>query len=808
MENWGWSLPARDLFWHYWTLFKEQLAAVIPISLLQILVLAIFFQQAPVDAGLQVMGLVLAIFGLMAFLEGLRVVIMPFAEVLGSELPAKVHVCWVLLVAFCLGVLVTYAEPAISALRPLASLVDPAEAPYLYYMMNQQRVGVRAYVRAGVVRGADSDNLHVCAPLPNSVLCIGLGVGCAAIVGTLRFIRDWPLKPLIYITLAPTIATSCYMQWGNKDLAPILGVAWDCGGVTTGPVTVPILLALGIGVMRSQRQKRLATAALEQSVAAGGGQALEGFGIVTLASLFPVLAVTLLGVITSVAHPYDEVLSMAQSHAAQEANPSAIHKSPLKEVIFAIRAIMPLIVALFLLIWLVLRRPLPACSWAVEPRDAGGDGASTAGTDDASVRSGTASMGRQSMGRQSMGRQSMGGNAGGTANNKFSALYRASVAVAAASQLPGDDGTVGDGDSQPGSPEGPGGVDDTAHGAARASTASKGGDSSKALDSDVESCAPGGGGAAAADAQPPAGGWLRRKWSQYCGLLGAIAVCQIGMIMFNIGLTYGFTALGDQTGETLPAAFLKVPYNPKSPYYSYAGGLILVIVSIFFLGILATRAEPALNVLGRTVEKLSGGSFTAAMLIGAVCVGVAVGMVVGSLKILYNLPLIYFLLGKYAVAVALTLVTEDSITAVAWDSAGVTTGPVTVPFVLAIGIGFSKAVESAEGFGLLTIMSVAPIISVLAFSHIRKPAQHARRKLSKAARSMNVTMRRTITGGGGARKLKYSQSTVQAAFAMDAGASTTATPDVSLREGRAFDTAPVTVREEAQRPQHTTQGEA
>lgn len=54
-----------------------------------------------------------------------------------------------------------------------------------------------------------------------------------------------------------------------------------------------------------------------------------------------------------------------------------------------------------------------------------------------------------------------------------------------------------------------------------------------------------------------------------------------------------------QTGETLPAAFLKVPYNPKSPYYSYAGGLILVIVSIFFLGILATRAEPALNVLGR-----------------------------------------------------------------------------------------------------------------------------------------------------------------------------------------------------------------
>ena len=166
------------------------------------LVLAIIFQMAPAQAGLQVMGLVCAIFGLMAFLEGLRVCIMvrvngrgaagccgvavgcgvcasapaacvqpqctcigvvcwsrhhtafwacmqpdldpcrpgplaalvpmatplpllqPFAEVLGQELPAKVHVVFVLAIAFCLGVLVTYAEPAISALRPLAALVS------------------------------------------------------------------------------------------------------------------------------------------------------------------------------------------------------------------------------------------------------------------------------------------------------------------------------------------------------------------------------------------------------------------------------------------------------------------------------------------------------------------------------------------------------------------------------------------------------------------------------------------------------------------------------------------------------------
>lgn len=83
---------------------------------------------------------------------------------------------------------------------------------------------------------------------------------------------------------------------------------------------------------------------------------------------------------------------------------------------------------------------------------------------------------------------------------------------------------------------------------------------------------------------------------------------------------------GDQTGVTLPAAFLEVSGFPKSPYYSYAGGLILVLVVVFLLGILATRAEPALNVLGRTVERLSGGNFTAKMLILSVAIGVGIGM--------------------------------------------------------------------------------------------------------------------------------------------------------------------------------------
>lgn len=70
---------------------------------------------------------------------------------------------------------------------------------------------------------------------------------------------------------------------------------------------------------------------------------------------------------------------------------------------------------------------------------------------------------------------------------------------------------------------------------------------------------------------------------------------------------------------------------------------------------------------------------------------------------------------------AITVFSPEDITNIAWDSAGVTTGPVTVPFVLSLGIGFSKATGAAEGFGILTAASVAPIISVLLTNLFKNP---------------------------------------------------------------------------------------
>jgi hypothetical protein len=98
----------------------------------------------------------------------------------------------------------------------------------------------------------------------------------------------------------------------------------------------------------------------------------------------------------------------------------------------------------------------------------------------------------------------------------------------------------------------------------------------------------------------------------------------------------------------------------------------------------------------------------------AVSLGVAFGLALGVLKIIYGFSIAWLLLPGYALAVILTFFSSEEFVNIAWDSAGVTTGPVTVPLVLAMGLGFGNAMDAVEGFGILSMASICPILSVLA----------------------------------------------------------------------------------------------
>ncbi|MCB1320873.1 MAG: DUF1538 domain-containing protein, partial [Leptospiraceae bacterium] len=185
--------------------------------LFQTLVLGIPIAEASVIA----LGIALVVAGLTFFMEGLFLGLMPLGELVGVRLPQKSNLVVILLFALVLGFLATLAEPAIAVLQTAGKEVAPWEAPLLFLLLSTH-----------------PDVL---------VYSVGIGVGVAVLFGMLRFIYNWSLKPFIYILVGSLSALTIY-AYMEPNLLTITGLAWDCGAVTTGPVTVPLVLALGIGI--------------------------------------------------------------------------------------------------------------------------------------------------------------------------------------------------------------------------------------------------------------------------------------------------------------------------------------------------------------------------------------------------------------------------------------------------------------------------------------------------------------------------------------------------------------------------------
>ena len=291
----------------------EQIKAVVPLALYLVLFQLLILRQVVADSWVITAGMFAVIVGLMLFMEGLKLGLMPFGEEIGNNLPKRVSLQVVLSVTFLLGIGVTFAEPAIGALKTVGTIVDAARAPYLWALLNQW-----------------ADVL---------VLVVGIGVGLAAVLGTLRFLNGWSLKPYIYLTVIPLLGLT-FWAMNDADLSKTLGLAWDCGAVTTGPVTVPLVLSLGIGIA---------------SAGGGGKSSISGFGIVTLASLFPVLGVMMLSFyIASTVTP--ETIVAAAAAATTGSLPGWHERTPFAEVIGGVRAIVPLVLFLLVILKLVLRQ--------------------------------------------------------------------------------------------------------------------------------------------------------------------------------------------------------------------------------------------------------------------------------------------------------------------------------------------------------------------------------------------------------------------------------------------------------------------
>ena len=195
-------------------------------------------------------GLVLVVVGLALFVLGLDIGLFPLGEALAEEFARKGSLVWLLVFAFALGAGTTVAEPALIAVT---------------------REGAVAAAEAGII---DDDKDAISRYALGVRLSVALSVGVAIVLGVLRILRGWSL---------PVMIVSGYVLVMLMTLvapAEIVGLAYDSGGVTTSTVTVPLVTALGVGLARTIH---------------GRDPVMDGFGLIALASLTPMISVMLFG---------------------------------------------------------------------------------------------------------------------------------------------------------------------------------------------------------------------------------------------------------------------------------------------------------------------------------------------------------------------------------------------------------------------------------------------------------------------------------------------------------------------------------
>jgi len=214
--------------------------------------------------------------------------------------------------------------------------------------------------------------------------------------------------------------------------------------------------------------------------------------------------------------------------------------------------------------------------------------------------------------------------------------------------------------------------------------------------------------------------WLKEEIDVPALLLG-VAFSIFGLFLFNFGLSAGLGELGNQVGNRLPQTF----HPPGSSLYPTALGKVIVLVFGVILGYGATLAEPAFNVLGAQVEEVTQGAFKKWLFSQAVAIGVGVGAGLGMMSLIYQVDLLKLLLPPYILLFILTLLNDEKYVNIAWDGGAVTTGPVTVPLKIAIGIALSHATGFAEGFGILALASAYPVLNILLLGLFVKYKQRA-----------------------------------------------------------------------------------
>ena len=226
-------------------------------DLLPIFLVIVFFQFAVLhqplpNIGQLMLGVVFVVLGLTFFIHGLNQGLFPIGESMATAFARKGSLFWLVTFAFCLGFGTTVAEPALIAVAAEAASVAAVGG-----MIESTQAAKEQY----------ADGLRY---------TVAFSVGLAIVIGVVRILKGWPLQWLIIGGYVLVVIMTMFAP------AEIIGIAYDSGGVTTSTITVPLVTALGVGLASSIR---------------GRNPMIDGFGLIALASLTPMIFVMAYGMV-------------------------------------------------------------------------------------------------------------------------------------------------------------------------------------------------------------------------------------------------------------------------------------------------------------------------------------------------------------------------------------------------------------------------------------------------------------------------------------------------------------------------------
>ncbi len=622
----------------------------------------------PEHGGWLAAGIGMVVFGLAFFLEGILIGIMPLGERVGVLLPKK---SGIIVIAF-LGILVgfgsTIAEPAIAVLRMTGGTIKAWNSPLLFALLERY-----------------TEEL---------VIVIGAGVGIAVGLGMLRFHYGLSIKPFIFIIIPVLLLLSILLS-KDENLSGILGLAWDAGAVTTGAVTVPLVMAIGIGVSRASGSRE---------------SDIGGFGVIMLASALPIMAVMMLGLYLNslVPEPASETVFF---NPENRENSLRLFESEEDLLIYA------------------FTKGTEAGRRAFFENPEDYNSAINSLTENKEDY-------KKFLGSMTL-IEWISKSASENEIKHFSPKFLAKMKKIPTTKPP---------------------MAEIFSGGIKAS---------------LKAILP-----LTALLLIVLLIFLKDKPRYTDELIFGIFISVLGMAVLTSGIGLGLAPMGDEVGRKLPRAFRSDPeYAGRivienfdtdlifesisedgtiSRYFYYNNGeeiypipfieeqyseqfktydhiisrpplfkpgltilgIGLVCLFAFGLGYGSTVAEPALNALGLTVEQLTVGTVNHKIIIRVVAFGVGAGLVMGVVRILYDLPIVWLLTVSYGLTLILTCFNDKGFSAIAWDCGGVTTGPVTVPLVLAMGLGIGAEMDIGDGFGILSLASLFPILAVLIYGII------------------------------------------------------------------------------------------